>query len=1187
MKRHPTFVWLFLGILILSCKRPKTLFQLVPSDHSNIHFNNHLVENDSINPFDLPNMYNGGGVGIGDFNNDGLLDIYFTGNQVPCKLYLNNGDFRFEDVTDIAKVDGAGRWCRGVAVVDINNDGLPDLYVCTTILPDSGRRQNLLYINQGPNARGIPVFKEMAKEYGLDDKSFSTMATFFDYDNDGDLDLYITVNEMEDDRNPSVYREKRKDGSSPSTGRLYRNDWNAALHHPVFTDVTKQAGVTIEGYGHSATIADFNKDGWKDIFVANDFLSNDLLYINNHDGTFTDKAATYFKHTSANGMGQDVIDINNDGLADIVEMDMDPEDNYRKKMLMPGYNYQNYISNDSFGYQYQYVRNTLQLNMGPRIESDGSAGDPVFGDIGYWAGISSTDWSWAPLVQDFDNDGFRDIIVTNGYPRDITDHDFIAFREQAFAYKSKKEVLSKIPQARLKHYAFHNNGNTTFSDRSDSWGITTASFANGAAYADLDNDGKLDLIINNINDEALIYRNSSPDTSSYLTVRLIGDSPNRNGLGAWIGLYYDHKQQVIEQTPYRGYLSTMQLDAHFGLGKTTAIDSMVVKWPDGKMQVLLKVATNQRITVRQDSANRSYRWETPAPAGQAWFKPVADSGAIHYQDSKQDFIDFNIQKLLPHKFSEYGPAMAVGDVNSDGLDDLFIGATASNPTTVWLQQKDGRFIKGPMLPGENRKDWDDMGLLLFDADNDGDLDLYLAAGGYRHAPGDPSYQDKLYLNDGKGHFSLDTAALPLNFTSKSCVRAIDYDHDGDLDLFVAGRVLPWNYPKSVSCGIYRNDSKDGKVKFTDVTYTAAYPLLNIGMVCDGIFTDFDNDGWPDLVLAGEWMPVKFLKNDHGQFRDITPTTQVGSQVGWWNSIVSGDFDNDGDIDYVVSNLGGNSFYKADDKYPVSVYAKDFFNQGIVQCLLTSYIRERQGGQLKEFPSDSRDDLISRLPFLKKRFLTYNKFATTTFGQVFTPDEIEDAIKYSANNFKSAFIRNNGNGTFTMEPLPDMAQYSAINGMITDDFDGDGNLDICMNTNDFSTMPSYGRYDALNGLVLKGDGKGQFTPLPIQQSGIFIPGNGKALVKLRSSDGRYLVAASQNKGPVNLFQLNRRPDFLPLNADDVSVVITYKDGRHQRCETGYGNSFLSQSGRFITAYSTISSIAITDSKGRTRKIMPYP
>ena len=522
--------WLALinSSFLISCKTKVSLFQFISSGHSGIYFNNKIVETDSLNPIDVTNIYNGGGVGIGDFNNDGLQDIYFTGNLVSNKLYLNKGKLAFEDITKEAGVEGKGRWCRGVSVVDINNDGWMDMYVCVSMEKDPQKRQNLLYINQGLDKNGIPVFKEMAAEYGLNDTSYSTMAAFFDYDNDGDLDMYLVVNEILPENNPSIFRPKITDGTFPSTGRLYRNDWNSILKHPVFTNVTKQAGVTIEGYGHGVNIADFNRDGWKDIFVTNDFNSNDLLYINNHDGTFTDKAATYFKHTSANGMGQDVIDINNDGLSDVVELDMNPEDNYRKKMMMGSNNYQMYLNSDLYDYQYQYVRNTLQLNQGPRVNSNDSIGDPVFSDIGFLSGISQTDWSWCPLVTDFDNDGFRDIVITNGFPRDITDHDFISFRQGSSSIASMQFTLSQIPQVKLHKYAFHNNGDLTFSDVSAAWGLNIPSFSNGAAYADLDNDGDMDMVINNINDEASVYENTSMNSSknhpNYLAVKLNGDT---------------------------------------------------------------------------------------------------------------------------------------------------------------------------------------------------------------------------------------------------------------------------------------------------------------------------------------------------------------------------------------------------------------------------------------------------------------------------------------------------------------------------------------------------------------------------------------------------------------------------------------------------------------------------------------
>lgn len=1104
------------------CNSSTTLFQLVPSDQSNIDFENHITENDSINPFDVTNMYNGAGVGVGDFNSDGLMDIYFAGNQVPCKLYLNQGNFKFRDVTSVAKVDGSNKWCRGVAVVDINNDGRLDMYICATIYNSAERRKNLLYVNQGNNTDGIPVFKEMAAEYGLDDDSHSTMASFFDYDNDGDLDVYITVNEIIENENPSAYRKPITDGSWPSTGRLYRNDRSDSLGHPFFTNVSKAAGITIEGYGHSACIADFNRDGWKDIFVANDFLSNDILYINNHDGTFTNKAADYFKHTSANGMGSDVIDINNDGLADLIEMDMDPEDNYRKKVLMSGYKYLDYQNNDLYGYQYQYVRNTLQLNQGPRLGANDTVGDPVFSDVGFYAGISSTDWSWAPLVQDFDNDGLRDIIITNGFPKDLTDHDFMAFREKSFATKSKREVLKAIPEVKIKNYAFRNNGDVRFTNVTSDWGLNELSFSNGAAYADLDNDGDLDLVINNINDKAFIYKNNASEKQGadnhFLSVKLIGDSLNRQGIGAWVEVWYGDKHQVVEHTPYRGFLSTVQSQLHFGLGSVLKADSVVVIWPDNKRQTVTDVPAGQTLHLEQKDAMASYNWTRPVIADGALFRDVTNAVDVHYVHNEKDFIDFNIQKLIPHKLSEYTPTLATGDINNDGFEDIVVGGAFGKGPVLFFQQASGKFIQKNLLSPADKKDWEAVNIALFDADDDKDLDMYIACGSNEAAPGSTAYQDKLMINDGKGNFTVDSSALPENHTSKSCVRVADFDKDGDLDLFIGGRCYPWNYPKPVSSSLLRNDSKNGKVKFTDITSQAAGALTNIGMVCDAVWSDFDNDGWQDIVITGEWMSLKFLKNDHGKLIDITPTSGVKDKTGWWTNITKGDFDNDGDDDYIVGNLGENSFYKASDKYPLAVYANDFYKQGTTQCLVTLYLKDKQDGVLKEFTAHNRDDVIDQLPFIKKRFLTYADFGKASFDRLFTNEELRNSIKYTANYLASSFVRNNGNGNFSLEPLPAVAQFSAINSMVTDDFDKDGNLDVCINTNDFGTDPANGRYDALNGLVLKGDGKGKFEPLTIMQSGIYIPGNGKGLAKLKSANGNYLLAAGQNKGSLKIFQL---------------------------------------------------------------------
>lgn len=1108
----------------MACNSNPPLFQLIPSEHSNIDFNNSIIENDSINPFDVTNIYNGAGVGMGDFNNDGLTDIYFAGNQVSCRLYLNRGKMNFENVTQAAKVDGDGKWCRGVSVVDINNDGWQDIYVCATIYSNPDKRKNLLYVNGGTGKDGVPVFEEKAAEYGLDDDTHSTMASFFDYDNDGDLDVYITVNETIENENPSVYRKRITDGSWPSTGRLYRNDQNDSLHHPFFTNVSKEAGITIEGYGHGACIADFNQDGWKDIFVANDFLSNDLLYVNNGDGTFTDKASSYFKHTSANGMGSDVIDINNDGLADVVEMDMDPEDNFRKKILMSGYNYLNYQNNELYGYQYQYIRNTLQLNQGPRLEGNDSVGDPIFSDVGFYAGISSTDWSWAPVVQDFDNDGLRDIIITNGFPKDLTDHDFIAFRERAFASKTKREVLNAIPQVKLKNYAFKNNGDVSFTNTTNDWGLTTPSFSNGAAYADLDNDGDLDVVINNINDKAFVYKNNAIEkntSAGYLSVKLTGDSLNRQGIGAWVKLFYEGKQQVIENTPYRGFLSTMSTSLHFGIGNVSKIDSVVVIWPNGKQQTIVDVSPKKTLHLEDKNANSYYSWKRPVTADNNLFTDVTNVVGIDYVHEEKDFIDFNIQKLIPHKLSEYSPALATGDMNNDGLDDVVVGGSFGSGPTLFFQQASGKFKQRDLLTIGESKEWEAVNIALLDADGDNDLDLYFACGSNEAAPGTQAYQDRLFINDGKGNFKRDSLSLPQNYTSKSCVKPADFDKDGDLDLFIGGRCFPWNYPKPVSSMLLRNDSKAGKAKFTDVTNSVAGSLTDIGMVCDAVWSDFDKDGWTDLLVSGEWMPLKFLKNDNGRFVDATNTSGIGNKTGWWTGIIDGDFDKDGDDDYIVGNLGLNSFYKGSDQYPVAVYANDFYKQGTLQCVVTLYLKDKRDGNLKEFTAHTREDVVDQLPFLKKRFLTYADFGKASFDKFFTKEELKNSIKQTANYFVSSFVRNNGNGKFSLEPLPAMAQFSSINKMVVDDFDKDGNLDVCINTNDFGTDPANGCYDALNGLVLKGDGKGKFKALTIAQSGIYIPGSGRDIAKLKLGNGNYMLVASQNKGRLKAFQLNKR------------------------------------------------------------------
>ena len=1182
-------VLLILPLLFACHHQNHTLFEKISSSHSGIVFNNQIVENDTINPIDVVNIYNGGGVGIGDFNNDGLPDIYFGGNMVSNRLYLNMGHFKFEDITKEAGVAGLGRWARGISVIDINNDGLMDIYICNTIYKDSLRRRNILYVNQGIDKNGIPHFKDMAAEYGLDIHIQSTMASFFDYDNDGDLDMYLTVNEAFNGENPSTFVQRNTRSTAPSVGRLYRNEWDSTLNHPVFRDVSKEAGINFEGYGHAATICDINQDGWKDIYVSDDFLSSNLLYINNHDGTFTNRVKEYFKHTSYNSMGQDVVDINNDGLDDVIELDMNPEDNYRKKMMLASESYLTYQNFDGYGYEYQYVRNTLQWNQGPSVGENDSIGIPSFSEIGFLSGISQTDWSWSPLVTDFDNDGYRDLVITNGFPRDVSDHDFMAYSEEKKGMVSKKMLLDQIPKIKLHNYAFRNSGNLTFSDQTTTWGLEQPTFSTSVAYADFDNDGAMDMVINNTNDEALLYRNTSRDQDSlntrFLQIKVKGDKKNINGLGAIIHIYYDHgKQQVYENNPYRGYLASMQGITHFGLNHIPNIDSVVVQWYNGKQQTIRNVTANQVLTVDLNNADSVYSLQRPAVAQDALFKAITGSAGISYRHHDYDFIDFDIQHLLPHKLSEYAPALAVGDLDGNGLDDIVIGGNAVYPTHILLQQPNGKFLQKDSLPGKlnHSKVSKDEGILIFDANGDGKPDIYISSGGYELSPGNPGYQDRLYINDGRGNFKMDTSALPVNHNSKFCVRSFDYNKDGKPDLFVSGRVDPWNYPKPVSSFIFRNDSEKGHLKFTDVTDEVAPGLREIGMVCDAMFTDFDGDGQTDLIVVGEWMPVAFFKNSNGKFKNVTASTGMGEQAGWWNSITAGDFRHTGRMDYIIGNLGLNSLYQASDEWPVYITAKDFDGNGKYAGIPSLFLPDRKGLK-KEFPAQGRDDMTRQLNSLKKRFFNYKTYANATMDDLLTPDQRKGALRLKANMLQSCYLRNEGGGKFTMIPLPVAAQVSTINGMVVDDFDGDGNLDVLINGNDYSTSIGIGRYDAFNGLLLKGDGAGGFKPMSMLQSGINIPGNGKALVKLTGANGHYLVSASQNRGNLILFEMNNKHRIIPVNPGDLFAILTFSDGKIQKQELNQGSSFLSQSASFLDIGDHVSSVSITNVKGKVRNI----
>jgi len=1258
-------------LLLLSCNQKKKLFQLLPSSQTGIHFKNIVEENDKYNVLEYMNIYTGAGVAAGDINNDGLADLYFSGNQTSGRLYLNKGNFKFEDITEKAGLL-TNRWCTGVSMVDINGDGFLDIYVNVAGSANFGDMHNLLYINNGfspsngsspsPKGenRGEVTFTEKAKQYGIAETRQTMNASFFDYDKDGDLDLFLITNPADEMvTGVNTIHDRKVKGESAGTDILYRNNGSSPslkkTNNPLsfskgegarwadeaegrgevtFTDVSKEAGILVEGYSLGAAISDVNGDGWPDIYVSNDFLTNDILYINNGPSpspkgedrgevTFSDKTAECLKHTSFASMGNDIADFNNDGLPDIYTLDMLPEDNFRKKMIIPPASYDKFQLSLQKGYEPQYTRNALQLNNGTspspkktdnplsfskgegarRADEVEGRGEVTFSDISFLSGVSSTDWSWSALWADYDNDGDKDLMVTNGFYRDLGNLDYINYQtrlqnpmgRQDAKRDEKLKAIKNLENVPLQNYLFENNNDLTLTKRSDDWGFTQKGFSNGACYADLDNDGDLDMIINCFNAEAKVYKNNGSELNknAYLNITLKGNQPNVQGIGSKLWIYSTGKMQFQEFYPYRGYESSMQPMIHFGLGKVSKVDSLKITWPDGSGQTEYNIKANQFIQLNIANAHSSKDFpptqtQTSAENFTGIFSDITGTRGLNYQHKEVEFVDFKVQPLLPHMLSKNGPGIAVGDVNGDGLEDFFIGGTAASNGSFFFQNKNGNFIQHP-LPKKSLSD--DMGVLLFDADNDDDLDLYIVGGGSENPINSDAYQDSFFENDGKGNFTYTVNALPDTKASGSCVVACDFDHDGDLDLFVGGRVSPGSYPMPPKSYLLRNDTQkpplnkfstasEAGVKFTDVTNLVCPKLANIGMVTSALWTDYDNDGWEDLMLAGEFMPITFIKNEKG--RSLHSPLTIEHSQGWWNSITPGDFDNDGDIDYVVGNLGLNSRYKASTTEPLCIYAKDYDKNGLIDPVMCYYVDG------KNYIYPTRDEMLKQINSMRGRFSSYFDYAKVTFKESFLPEEIRDAYVVKSECFESSYFENRGNEKFIRKALPAEAQFAPVFGMLSGDYNNDGNPDILMAGNSYSTEPSTGRYDAFEGLLLSGDGKGNFKPVKSSVTGFKADNDVKSLVQLESLNKTNMILAGNNDNKMQAYQFKQKQSAsIRVKNTDVYAIIQKKNGQSYRQEFYYGSNYLSQTSRTLKVNNDVISVTIFDDQGNKREQATNP
>jgi len=1063
----------------------------MPSSYTGVRFENRVTDTREFNVFTYRNFYNGGGVALGDLSGDGLPELVLTSNQGGPRLYLNLGQFRFRDITQEAGVAEQDRWTTGVTLADVNGDGLLDIYVCHAGLKSGAARANTLYINQGVRD-GIPRFREMAAQYGIADTGYSTQAAFFDYDGDGDLDLFLIRNSPRAVATIAV-RNQRTIRDPLGGHELYRNDGGH------FVNVSAQAGIYGPeiGFGLGIAVADVNRDGRPDVYVANDFFERDYLYINKGDGTFAEVLDGALPVSSYFSMGVDIADVDNDGWPDIYTADMLPEDDYRLKTTSAFEPWESFQAKARDGFDHQLMRNMLQRNNR----------DGTFSDIGQLAGVARTDWSWAALIADFDLDGNKDIFVANGLAKDVTSQDYIAFlgNDQTMLQATRGErvdfmsLINAMGSTKLRNYAFRNNGDLTFTKVSAAWGVDQPSFSNGAAYGDLDGDGAPDLVVNNVNDEAFIYRNNARaqlPANHYLQVRLEGDSANRFAVGARVTLQTRDRQFMQELEPTRGFQSSVDYTLTFGVGRIDTLESVTVDWPDGRTSGMKHVGTNQRITLRPPDRRSLSLTARPPTTRSPLFRDVTSQVGLDFKHQENEFIDFDREQLIPKMVSTEGPFVTVGDVNEDGLDDFFISGAKGQPSALYVQRPNGTFVATNKALLDRDRISEDLGAAFFDANGDGKLDLYVATGGNEFSALAPALEDRLYLGDGRGNLRKTTNQLPPLFTSGSRV-AVSQDY-----VFVGGRVVPGRYGVDPPSTLLRND---GHGKFSDVTARVAPDLAHIGMVTDAMWLDVDGDRRLDLVVVGEWMPITIFHNTGTKLERVA-TRGLEHSAGWWNRIIAGDFNGDGRIDFVVGNLGLNTRLHATPTEPARMYVKDFDGNGFPEQIVTCY---ENGVSL---PLALRDELTAALPYLKPRYPKYSDYAGQTVEQVFGSG-LDGAIVKQAETFATTLALSNRDGSYTLVPLPREAQIAPVYGILAGDFDRDGNLDLLLAGNFEGVQPAIGQMSASYGLFLRGDGHGGFKPVGASASGFFVPGQARDIQRLRTRRGDLYIVARNNDRPL--------------------------------------------------------------------------